>query len=221
MAGVPLIGAISSLGSALAGGLATYFGDKQLADAQRYATGVQNDQFNATKSLLQPQIAAGDTARSYELGALGLPGGVTYQDAVGAFKASPDYKFRLQQGINGAETSAAASGNLFSGGTLKNLADYSGKLASGEFNNWLSGLGGLSGAGGTAAGSLATAGTNYANSLGSLAMTGANSRASSYATGANTLTSGLQNLSDLWAYYNRTPTAALPTVQPGSGYFYG
>jgi hypothetical protein len=49
--------------------------------------------------------------------------------------ADPSYQFRLQQGINGLDASAAAKGGLLSSGHMKDLEDYSQGLASTEYQN--------------------------------------------------------------------------------------
>lgn len=49
--------------------------------------------------------------------------------------ASPGYQFRLGQGQQGIERSAAARGLLRTGGTLKDIAEYNQNFASGEFQN--------------------------------------------------------------------------------------
>ena len=46
----------------------------------------------------------------------------------------PGYKFRMEEGQKALERSAAAKGGLFSGGLLKDIANYSQGLASQEFN---------------------------------------------------------------------------------------
>lgn len=51
------------------------------------------------------------------------------------FKESPGYQFRKQQGMDGIQSSAAASGGLLSGATLKALNNHNSNLASQEYNN--------------------------------------------------------------------------------------
>jgi len=48
---------------------------------------------------------------------------------------TPGYQFRLQQGLQGAQNSAAARGSLMSGGTLKALQQYGQGLASQEYQS--------------------------------------------------------------------------------------
>jgi hypothetical protein len=56
------------------------------------------------------------------------PTGVTEQN-------DPGYQFRLQQGQNALQNSAAARGGLLTGGTAKALSDYNQNAASGEYGN--------------------------------------------------------------------------------------
>jgi hypothetical protein len=200
MAGIPLIGAISSIASAGLGGLASYFAAQEQANAINHAADVSRQNFQDTTKLLQPSIDAGNEARSFQLGALGLPGGNS--DAINAFRTSPGYDFALKSGKNAVQTSAAAGGQLFSGKTLKDLATYGQGVEDRTFGDWFDRLGGLSGAGSSATQGLVAAGDRNASTLAGLAVQGGDNRASSYISGANAITGGLQNLSDLYAYYN-------------------
>jgi len=69
---------------------------------------------------------------------LGAPGSLltpfTAPDSV-TEQNDPGYKFRLQQGQQALENSAAARGGLLSGGTAKALADWSQQDASNEYQN--------------------------------------------------------------------------------------
>ncbi len=204
--GIPLIGALSSIGSALIGGIASASAAKAQAKATTYAANLQQKQYDTTMAALQPQIQAGNTARDTQLGALGLNGGNT--DAIGQFRNSPGYQAGLTTGTNAVQGSAAAGGRLFSGGTLKSLNKFGQNYADQQFGNWYDRLGGLSGAGGGAINTGINAGTNAANNLSSLAVQGGNDRASSYSNGANAITGGAQNLADLYAYYTKPKVPA-------------
>lgn len=50
-------------------------------------------------------------------------------------QSSPQYQFAMQQGIEGLDASAAASGGLLSGGHLAAILNYSQGLASQQYNN--------------------------------------------------------------------------------------
>jgi len=47
----------------------------------------------------------------------------------------PGWQFRLKQGLQALQNSAAAKGTLLTGGTLKGLQDYAQQFASGEYGN--------------------------------------------------------------------------------------
>jgi hypothetical protein len=75
------------------------------------------------KNLLAP---GGQLTQGY--GSFTAPTGVTEQN-------DPGYQFRLQQGQNALQNSAAARGGLLSTGTAKNLNDYAQGAASQEYGN--------------------------------------------------------------------------------------
>lgn len=58
-----------------------------------------------------------------------------FQFGANDFQTDPGYQFRLQEGQNAIEGSAAARGSLLSGGTLKALQQYGQNFASNEYNN--------------------------------------------------------------------------------------
>lgn len=198
----PLIGAIASIGSAYLGYKASQNATKAQTQAYDRAAAQQQQQYDRTYGLLQPRIEAGDTARGYQLGLLGLPGGVDRQTALDAFQTSPGYEFRKQQGLGALDQSATAGGALYSGKAEKDRIRFGQDYASNEFGNYYNRLGGISGAGDTATGTLVNAGQNNANSLSSLAVGRGDAQASGYINGANAIQGGIQNLSDLYAYYN-------------------
>lgn len=207
---LPLIGAIASIGSSLIGG---FFGDqaaKEQAAATRYAADLQNEQFNKSLATLQPAIAAGNEARSYQLGALGLPGGNS--DAVNLWRQSPGYQAGLTTGKNAVQGSAAAGGRLFSGGTLKALDRFGSNYEDQQFGNWYGRLGEMSGAGDSARNNAVSLGSANANSLSDLALREGDAKASSYTNWGSQIGSGIQSLADLYAYYAK-PKAATAAPQ--------
>lgn len=221
--GLPLIGVLGSLGSALIGGVSAYEGQQAIAGALKNATKVQQNEYNTGLGLLNPAITAGNTARGYQLGALGLPGGVSQSDATAAFRDSPGYQFGLKTGENAVQTSAAAGGNLFSGKTLKDLSTFGQGMADQQFGNWYDRVGGISGAGQGAAGAAVNLGQNTGNNLSQLALGAGQNTASAYGSAANSAIGGINSLSDLYNYYNPPKSAAAssytnPTVANGALY---
>lgn len=64
-----------------------------------------------------------------------LAGPVDY--SLAAFEASPDYQFRLKEGLDAVQSSAAARGGLYSGNALRGITDFASGLASGEYNDFV------------------------------------------------------------------------------------
>lgn len=92
------------------------------------------------------------------------------------FQADPSYQFRMQQGMNALQGSAAARGGLMSGNTLQGITDYSQNAASQEYQNAynrfsnnqqnrFSRLSNIAGMGQNATGQMVNAGGNYANQM--------------------------------------------------------
>lgn len=121
----------------------------------------------------------------------GRTGGVATTGQVGAatpapsgmdaFFKSPDYQFRLDEQGRALTARNAALGIQDSGAAQKAALQYSGNLASGEFNNYANRLASLAGVGQSAANQSAAQGANFANNMGSVLGNNAQNLASSYA----------------------------------------
>jgi hypothetical protein len=112
------------------------------------------------------------------------------------WQASPGYDWRLQEGIRGIDSSAAASGNLLSGATLKALNKYSQGIASDEYSNVFNRLGTMAGYGSSASGQSANLAMQTGQNIGQNLMAGANARGSGYINQANAYSgigSGIMN----------------------------
>ena len=148
-------GAISAGGSILQGilgGNAAGNAAGQLAAAgQKAATGqtqagqtAQNDltqQIATERATEQPFLSAGQGAVTNLSQLLG-PGGPLTQGYTNfsaptdvTMQNDPGYQFRINQGLQALQNSAAARGGLLSTGTAKNLIDYSQGAASQEYGN--------------------------------------------------------------------------------------
>jgi hypothetical protein len=79
------------------------------------------------------------------------------------FYTSPDYQWRMQQGMNGVNTNKAVNGLLRSGGAIKASSDYASNQASQEFGNYWNRQMGLVDRGLTGEGLAAGAAGNMAN----------------------------------------------------------
>ena len=125
----------------------------------------------------------------------GAPGTIEdrYQTALGRFEASPDYQFRLDQGLQAMDRSAASRGRLLSGATLKGAQEYGQNLASSEYGNYTNRLAALAGIGQTATQSVTGSGQNYANAVSANNTNAGNARASGYVGTANAINKGIEN----------------------------
>jgi hypothetical protein len=136
----------------------------------------------------------------------------------------PGYQFRLKEGMQGLERSAAARGGLLSGGTLKGIQRYGQDMASQEYQNafnryqaertgTLNPLQSLAGVGQSTANTLGTMGMNYANQVGELYQGGANARASGYMGQANAISGAIGNISNQY-YQNQLMNRVFPQQTP-------
>lgn len=118
------------------------------------------------------------------------------------FQQDPGYAFRLKEGQQALDRSAAARGGLISGGALKAATRYGQEMGSQEYTNAfnryqaerqarLGPLQAMTGMGQTTAQQIGAAGQNMAGNVGEAYQGAANARASGYVGGANALTSGL------------------------------
>ena len=122
------------------------------SDASKYAADISQKQFEQTRQDQMPWLEAGKNAlgdltqyvdnsadyndkwggrieTAYQNGQ--LTGGLSTTD----FTNDPSYQFRKQEGMDGIQSSAAASGSLLSGAALKGLNQYNSNLASQEYGN--------------------------------------------------------------------------------------
>lgn len=97
--------------------------------------------------------------------ALGLGGGVGRTRAESAFRTSPGYAFRLNEGLDAIDRRAASRGMLASGNTLLDTAAYAGGLADQEYGTWLDRLMGERDFGFNAAGARSGIRTNAGGQL--------------------------------------------------------
>lgn len=114
-----------------------------------------------------------------------------------AFVASPDYQFRQSEQARALTARNASLGIQDSGAAQKAALQYSGQLASGEFNNYANRLASLAGVGQTAANASAQLGQNFANNFSNLQGQNAQNLASSYQNRANASQSMYGDLSNI------------------------
>lgn len=180
------------------------------ADATRAAADVNREIYYDNKATNAPLLANTLSAQNRLVQLLGLNGnqGVNTQfqfDSQDLYN-DPSYAFRMQQGQQALERSAAARGGLNSGAALKALTRYGQDYASTEYgnaynraqgtfnsnlNNLLNPLQSLAGGAQSAANSQSTAATNYGNANAGLISAQGNATAASQIAGANALGNSL------------------------------
>jgi len=131
----------------------------------------------------QPQSSTSRTAptqQAYSAPAGPYSSGDRQQDAMGHFFTSPDYQFRLDEGIRGIENSMLSRGKGLSGNTAKAITGYAGDMASGEWNSYMNRLAALSGVGQTATNQMGTLGANMATNVGNANIAAGQARGSGY-----------------------------------------
>lgn len=115
---------------------------------------------------------------------------------------TPGYQFQLQQGVNALQRSAAARGQLMSGGTAKDLMTFGQGLAGTTYQDYMNRLASTAGIGQTAATSTASLGQSTANAMGANTIYGGNARGTGYINTANAMTGGLNSMANnaMWLY---------------------
>ncbi len=108
-----------------------------------------------------------------------------------AFYKSPGYDFRFQEGVRARDRSAAAKGNLMSGGQQRELTRYGQGFASGEFNNYANRLSSLAGIGQTATQDVNELGSTTSGQVGQSIMAGGTAQASGIIGSNNAMQQGI------------------------------
>lgn len=111
----------------------------------------------------------------------------------GGYTKTPGYDFRLQEGINALDASAASRGGLFSGAAGKALTQYGQDYATNEYGNYLARLSSLAGSGQAAAGNSANAGANFASNANNAFANMGNAQAAGWIGGTNAVQGALNN----------------------------
>ena len=139
--------------------------------------------------------------RRHLTGGGGGGGGVNYASRQGALEDTPGFKFRLDQGIQALDRSAASKGTLLSGGHLKELAGYASGLASQEYGAEWDRTMGLAELGARAAGQQGQFGSSYGTQMTDLTTGAGNAQAAGTAASGQAYGGMFQNLGDLGMQY--------------------
>lgn len=190
-------GLVAAAGATIVSG---YLGSEASKDAASAAgkgydaaTAEQRRQYDQTRQDMMPWLQAGEDALNLQQRFLG--------GDMSAYQESPDYQFRLQQGQQGLENSAAARGNLFGGGAAADLMSYNQGMATQGINDWWNRLAGVSQTGQVTGSNLGQFGQNVANQAGQNAIGAGNARGSSYLQQAGQWQGVAQGLGNLWGQY--------------------
>jgi hypothetical protein len=203
-------------GSLAAAGASAYAGNKA-ADAQKKAAAnagrIQQQQYEQTRGDLAPYRDAGSSALSRYRDLLGFNGQGAASTAMEGYTQSPFLPGLVQRTVDSVDHSRAARGGLFSGGTATEIGDRTGQLYLGDYNNYLSRIGGMIDGGQSAAAQTGQLGANAAAGRASSAMAAGNATAGGYINGANSFNNFLSNAAGA---YGASQGGAFGS--PGSGY---
>ena len=202
------------------------------ADAANRATDAQAAALDKQLALQQPFTTAGTTAIN-QLSALTQPGGAATKDfTFGAsdYQADPGYAFRLKEGMNAMNATAAARGGLISGNALKAGQIYGQEMGSQEYQNafsraqnmfqmnrnnlldplkFLTNIG-QAGASNQAANVGSFGAANAANIMGA-----GNAQAAGQVGSANAYTGAMNNAIGQYTLYNALNKSAYSDTRPG------
>ena len=185
---------------------------KTQANSADQASAIQQANFEQTRKDLMPYKQAGDTSLNQLMGQM-TPDGYFNQTYTGQdIYSDPSYQFRLQQGQDAIQSSAAAQGGLLSGATLKALQNYGQESASQEYSNAYNRfnadqtnrynrLSNLVGIGQNAAAQVGNAGAQTAQAVANNTMAGANSIAAGQVASANNWANTANNLGSMATSY--------------------
>jgi hypothetical protein len=193
-------------------GLTARLAQEKLADqGARTITGykVGNETF---KTAAEAQAAAQKyTSGGTSSGGTGGFDGASnpYRTSSSEFTADPGYKFRLQEGLNAVEGSAAAAGGLYSGATMQALNTRAANEADQTYGDWYS--------------RYTTEKNNYLGMLSGLASNGQNAASGQNAGGQaytqNASSAGRVGLAGTMAGYQGQTNAVQGTINDMAGIY--
>ncbi len=129
-----------------------------------------------------------------------------------SWQTTPGYDFRMQQGLDAIDASAAARGGLYSGAAMRDAMKFGQDYGSAEFGNVFNMLGGLSSNGMNAAGMNSAAAQNAANGVSNALGAYGNAAAAGAVGQANAWNQGIGNALGVFNYQKQMNPAN------GSGY---
>jgi hypothetical protein len=201
-----LMGAVAAIGGALIQRSAAKKATRAQENAANRDIAFQTETRDLIRGDLAPYREGGVAAQraiDFELGLAARP--EVYQ----GFTATPGYDFRMRQGQDALEASAAARGGLYSGAAMRDALKFGQDYGSNEYGNYFARLGARADTGMNAAQMSGQASQQAAagvsNSLGNIG----NAQAAGAIGSANAITGGIQNMLGVWNY-QRQMNAANP-----------
>lgn len=219
-------------GAVLGAGAGILSGDKAASaqeSAANTASNTELEEYNQTRADQAPYRQAGYTALN-QLSTGTQPGGEfdnTTYDPSTILQDDPGYQFRMDQGNQALQRSAAASTGILNGGTLKALDRYNQDYASGEYasaysryNNDITTrfnrLSSIAGTGQTATNTTDAAGQATASSVANNDLAAGNAQAANYVNTGNAVNNGISSLGSFYLqqqYLNRlTPPSSSGSI---------
>lgn len=218
-------------GATLAGAGASMYSANKAASAQKKAAQqagqIQQDQFAQTRGDLAPYRDVGSNALSQYQNLLGMNGQDAARQAMQSYTQSPYLSQLVTDTQRGVDASSAARGGLFSGATAQAIGNKTGQLYLGDYNNYLSRIGGLVDTGLDASTQTGQFGANAAAGRANAATAAGNAQAGGFINMANGVNNALSQGAQLYGAYkggyfdkpqapppNPNTIAPLPNVIP-------
>ena len=212
--------ATAVIGSAVIGGVVASNAAGKAADAQQGAAQLSSDtqlkMFNQNREDATPWRDAGKVALSQLVTGTKAGGDFNRDFTLADFNADPGYQFRMQQGQQALERSAAARGGALGGGALKSLTRYGQGVASDEYGNAynrfnndrtqrFNRLSSLSGVGQTANSQIGQMGMQTAANVGNNQLAAGNAASAGYIGQSNAVNNVVGGLTSMYALNRMYP----------------
>ncbi len=194
-----------AIGATVLSAGASVYGANKAASAQKksaqQAGDIQKQQYEQTRADLSPYRDVGSNALSRYQSLLGMNGQDAYKSALGDYQQSPFLAQLVKDTQRGVDASSAARGGLYSGATAQAIGDRTANLYLGDFNNYLSRIGGLVDTGQNAASQTGQFGANAAAGRAQAATAAGNAQAGGFINMANGVNNALSQGASLYGAY--------------------
>lgn len=196
---------IAIAAAAVVGAGASIYSANKAASAQKKAAqqagDIQKQQYEQTRADLAPYRDTGSNALSQYQSLLGLNGQEKAQQALQGYTQSPYLSQLIKDTQAGVDASSAARGGLFSGATAQAIGNKTANLYMGDYNNYLSRIGGLVDTGQNAAAQTGQFGANAAAGRANAATQAGNATAGGWINAANGVNNALSQGASLYGAY--------------------